>query len=218
MGATEQTCWVLIPVKAPGGGKTRLAGVLDDEGRRRLVIEMLRHVVDVALACEAVTRVCLVGPGVYGLGPLVDVVDDTVGELNAALQSATKQLRMRIEDGGECSMASRLPHGVLPARFVIIAADLPQLKGRDLTKLAHVPPRSIGIAPDRHGTGTNALSLPADGPEFGFGFGTDSFGLHSAEAHRLGYQVETLLSDGLAKDIDEAADLAEAYEHKVAEI
>lgn len=217
MNVSKQTCWVLIPIKAPGSGKTRLAGVLDKRERRRLVTAMLRHVVGVARTCEAVTRVCLVGPADYGLVPMVDVLGDTAGELNAAVQSAIRELRLRTGDGIERSAAGYHHRRVLPSRFVIVAADLPQIKGSDFTKLTHVPRHSIGIAPDRHGTGTNALSLPADEAKFQFSFGTGSYALHSNEAHRLGYRVETLLSDGLGKDIDEAADLEDAYDYKVVE-
>lgn len=217
MNVLKQTCWVLIPIKAPGSGKTRLAGVLDDGERRRLVTGMLRHVVDVAQTCDSVTRVCLVGPADYGLVPMVDVLGDTVGELNAAVQSAMRELRLRTDDGIERSAGGCPHHRVLPSRFVIVAGDLPQIKGSDFTKLAHVPRHSIGIAPDRHGTGTNALSLPADEGKFQFSFGKGSYALHSNEAHRLCYRVETLLSDGLRKDIDEAADLEDAYEYKAVE-
>ena len=68
-----------------------------------------------------------------------------------------------------------------------------------------------GIAPDRHGVGTNGLSLPLPAARgFRFAFGDDSFALHQAEAARLGLIVEVIHSPTLAKDIDVPADLADA--------
>jgi 2-phospho-L-lactate guanylyltransferase len=99
----------------------------------------------------------------------------------------------------------------LPARAVVVSADLPALTPVDLAMLADVPPGTIAIAPDRHGTGTNALSIPSTAiATFRFQFGVGSHVAHRAEARRLGYTVDTMLSDGLEKDIDELADLADA--------
>ena len=69
----------------------------------------------------------------------------------------------------------------------------------------------VAIAPDRHGRGTNALSLPLPEAEgFTFAFGPDSFALHNLEAARLGLKIEEIHSPGLACDIDEPADLPDA--------
>ena len=77
--------------------------------------------------------------------------------------------------------------------------------------LAAAPAGEIAIASDRHGTGTNAISLPLPEAEgFSFAFGPDSFARHQAEADRLGLRIEEIRSPGLARDIDEPEDLPDA--------
>jgi 2-phospho-L-lactate guanylyltransferase len=70
----------------------------------------------------------------------------------------------------------------------------------------------VVLAPDRHGTGTNALMLrlgngPDDGRDFAFHFGPGSYALHVDEAHRLGLDVATSLTAGTALDLDTPDDL-----------
>lgn len=194
MSAAAPTCWVLIPVKAPGEGKTRLAGVLDPRERDRLVRAMLERVVIAARDCDRIARICLVSADAYGLGEIVTQIADDGRGLNPALADAL--------------------HGIAheaPDRVVIVAADLPQLEPADLAMLADVRDHAIGLAPDRHGTGTNALSLPRPAlRDFMLQFGLRSHAAHRAEANRLGYNVETMLSAGLEKDVDHPPDLADA--------
>ncbi|MDE8653497.1 2-phospho-L-lactate guanylyltransferase [Novosphingobium album (ex Liu et al. 2023)] len=192
------SCWAVIPIKAAGDGKSRLAGVLDPAAREALVDAMLAHVVATALATPSLDRVYLVGPSRHGLDEAITLLPDPGAGLNAALQAALARL------------AGQAPDRV-PDRVVVIAADLPHLSTLDLDLLARARDGAIAIAPDRHGTGTNALSLPLpDAAGFTFLFGEDSFARHCAEAERLGHNVETILSRGLEKDIDEPADLADA--------
>ena len=95
--------------------------------------------------------------------------------------------------------------------MILLHADLPQLTAEDCTALATLPAGAIGIAPDRHGTGTNALSLPLpDASGFQFAFGSDSFARHRAEAARLGLSLVEIRRPGLATDIDEPDDLPDA--------
>ncbi|WP_236554798.1 2-phospho-L-lactate guanylyltransferase [Novosphingobium sp. 9U] len=189
----------MIPVKAPGEGKTRLAEVLDGRQRQALVSAMLERVIDAARGCKAVRRVCLVGPSDHGLG--ITLLDEHGDGLNQVLFSTVRQLSEGIASSWEAE----------PNRIIIAPADLPRIDANDFDMLAGVPGDAIGIAPDRHGTGTNALSLPsACTDQFTFAYGTASFAAHRAEAERLGYKIEVLLSAGLEKDIDEPADLADA--------
>jgi 2-phospho-L-lactate guanylyltransferase len=190
------TCWAIIPVKAPAEAKMRLAGVLDPEQRGALVRAMLEHVTEAAASASAIDRTCLIGPSRHGLRGDLPLLDDPGGGLNAALQSAL----------GEATRAGA-------SRVVFVAADLSRLVAHDLQLLALAPAGQIAIAPDRHGTGTNALSLPVpQASGFQFAFGPDSFARHRAEAERLGLQVEVIHSPGLARDIDEPGDLPDAVE------
>jgi len=189
------TCWAVIPIKAGSDGKSRLADVLDDAERQALVRSMLERVVNAAADARMIDRVMLVGASRHGLPEDIELLEDPGTGLNGAVKSAL----------GEVAK-----HGV--DRILIVAADLPGVTSQELDLLALAPTESIAIAPDRHETGTNAISLPLPAAAgFTFAFGADSFALHQQEAHRLGLRVETILSDGLEKDIDEPADLPDAF-------
>lgn len=185
---------VVIPVKAPAEAKLRLAGVLSAAQRAELVGAMLAHVVGAARAAHGVAEVRLIGPHRYDLPDAPPLLAEPGGGLNAALASA---------------LAGALAEGV--GRLLILPADLPQLMPRDIELLAATPAGEVAISPDRHGTGTNALSLPLpQAAGFAFAFGPDSFAAHHSEAERLGLAIGEVHSPGLAKDIDLPEDLPDA--------
>lgn len=185
---------VVIPVKAPGEAKLRLAGVLSAAQRAELVGAMLAHVVGAARAARGVEDIRLIGPHRYSLPDALPLLADPGGGLNATLASA---------------LAGALAEGV--GRLLILPADLPQLTPRDIELLAATPAGEIAISPDRHGIGTNALSLPLpQAAGFAFAFGPDSFADHHTEAERLGLAIGEVHSPGLARDIDLPEDLPDA--------
>ncbi|MBV1686818.1 2-phospho-L-lactate guanylyltransferase [Novosphingobium sp. G106] len=185
------TVWAVIPLRATPDSKSRLAGVLDAPARAALVDAMLERVVDAACGARNVSRVCLMGTSRTALPGDVAVLSDPGGGLNAAAASALAQAE-----------ASRL---------IVIHADLPLVTAQDIELLAAAPAGTIAIAPDRHGTGTNAISLPLPAAKgFSFAFGTDSFARHKAEADRIGLRLEEIHSQGLARDVDEPDDLIDA--------
>ena len=188
------TVWAVIPARQPGEGKTRLAGVLSPEERKELARAMLAHVVETVRAARNVDRACLIASSRFGLDETIPLLNDPGEGLNPALQSA-------LDEAGRAG-ASRL---------VILHGDLPQLTIREVELLAAAREGGLAIAPDRHGTGTNALSLPLPAAAgFVFAFGPDSFARHHAEAEGLDLPIETIRSPGLAHDIDEPADLPDA--------
>ena len=97
-------------------------------------------------------------------------------------------------------------------RMVVLFADLPRLAQLLMSSASCALPEGvIAIAPDRHGTGTNALSLPIPAAGgFTFAFGTDSFARHKAEIGRMGLRIEEVHSPGLAHDVDVPEDLVDA--------
>jgi 2-phospho-L-lactate guanylyltransferase len=190
------TCWAIIPAKAPGHGKNRLSSALDEAARSELVRAMLVHVVSAVEAARNVDTVCLVGTSRHGLPETLALLDDPGTGLNAAVAAG---FDMAVQSGA--------------TRVLIVHGDLPQLSPQDVELLAAAAPGSLAIAPDRHGIGTNALSLPLpEAAGFTFAFGTDSFALHKLEAERLALKVETIHSRGLAHDVDEPEDLPDAAE------
>lgn len=188
------TCWAIIPVKAPSDSKSRLAGALDAAAREALVDAMLLHVLEAAGNARAIDRTLLIGPSRLAIPSSTLLLTDPGGGLNRALHSALAHAAAETVD-----------------RVVFIAADLAQVTAQELDLLALPPSATVAIAPDRHGTGTNALSLPLpDALDFSFAFGPDSFAAHQAEADRLGLKVEFIHGHGLARDVDVPEDLADA--------
>jgi 2-phospho-L-lactate guanylyltransferase len=183
--------WIVVPVKAPGAGKTRLAGVLDDAARRDLVARMLRRVI-AAAGAVAGAEVAVLGPSRHGLAATLRLLDDPGPDLNAALGAA---LPVALDAGCD--------------RLVFVSGDLPLVTTAEIAALADAPADTLAIAPDRVGTGTNALSLPLpQARAFRFGYGPGSFERHRAEAARLGLPIRIDRSAGLAIDIDLPEDLA----------
>ena len=190
------TCWAIIPLKGYEAGKRRLASALDDDARRRLVARMMSQATSSVASARGVDRRIVVGPGDIDLAGDFLLHPDPGGGLNAAVTSALAAA----EKGGA-------------TRAVILAADLPQVTARDVELLAAAPARTIAIAPDRHETGTNALSLPLpEARDFAFAYGPDSFARHNAAAERLGLAIQIVESPGLMRAIDTPADLADAAE------
>jgi len=184
------TVRALIPIKGPAACKTRLRGTLGEDEREALVADMLRHVVAITGATPGIDEVCLIGPSRHGSPSSIGLLDDPGAGLNAALTAAAR---------------ASLAAGV--GRLVMLSADLPLLRVDDVAALA-APDGNVAIAPDRHGTGTNALALAAvNAARFAFSFGAGSFDLHCAEAKRLGLSVRVVCSPTLALDVDLPEDL-----------
>ena len=186
------TCWVVTPVKAPDACKTRLAPALGEAERRTLVASMLRRVFEAASGARGVDEVLLLGPARHGLFAAVRLLADPGRGLNAALASARD---VALAEGVE--------------RLVILSGDLPHLRAADVEALVALAPHELGVAPDRGGMGTNALSLPLPSAAgFEFRYGEASCARHLEEAARLGLAARVVRSDGLGFDIDAPEDLA----------
>lgn len=180
----------IVPVRAIVGGKQRLAGVLDQYGRARLVRTMLDTVLTVLSKSPGLTDVCVLsrdaGSAPRGFRLLVDGSDS----LNAALTIAASTLEHEGFDG-----------------VLVIPADLPFITANEVQRLlVNSRPRRVLIVPDAAGDGTNALLLAPPRivqPCFGEG----SCAAHYSRAYRAGAAPLLLHSPGIACDIDLPADL-----------
>jgi 2-phospho-L-lactate guanylyltransferase len=155
------------------------------EERQRLSQMLLAHVVDVLQQVPSLSDVALLSdirPQRW-LGSFI--LDERRG-LNAELHALVESHR--------------------PTRLLVIHADLPLLSVDDIAALIEGDGGGLSIAPDRHGTGTNALALN-EPSGFGFAFGPDSFRRHYAAARGTARVVTRL---GLGLDIDTADDLEAA--------
>jgi 2-phospho-L-lactate guanylyltransferase len=182
---TTEAAAVVIPVKAFSRAKARLAEVLSPAERADLSRSMATTVVGAAGPLEVVV-VCDdedVRAWAEALG--VEVLWTPGLGLNGAVSAGVDHLSAR---------------GV--ARVVVAHADLP--RATDLSVV--LGGAAVTIVPDRHGDGTNVISLPT-GSGFTFSYGGGSCARHVAEAERLGLGVRLLEDEALGWDVDRPEDL-----------
>lgn len=188
----------VVPVRSLRGGKTRLAEALSPEAREALTRRMLGHVLDQTLASVVISRVAVVSPDEEAL---------------AAVRALHPEVVALPQPGERSGLNPALDLGrtwaaeVGAAAMIVLFADLPRLTAADVRDLA-LTAAPLAFAPDRHGTGTNALllRLGPDTADFAFAFGTDSAARHQAEARRLGVAAVIHRAPGLSFDLDTAAD------------
>lgn len=174
------TWTAIVPLKRGAERKTRLAGRLSPLERAMLSDRMALHVIACLQACSAIERVVCLAPS--GIGH-VELWPDEGRGLNIELGHA----RARLGTGA----------------MLVIHGDLPLLGSDDIDQLVESAAGGIAIAPDRHGTGTNAVAIDADVP-FSFHFGADSFAAHRQAA---GGDLRIVRRVGLGLDIDTPEDL-----------
>ena len=180
------TVAVLIPVKAFGAAKGRLAEVLDGQARADLARSMATIVV-AAAAPLPVTVVC----------------DDD--DVDAWARSVGADV-VRVDGPGlnravEAGMEALAADGV--AMVIVAQADLPG--ATRLEQWAGV--EGFRLVADRPHDGTPVAVVPT-GTGFRFAYGPGSFAAHVAEAERLGLAWRSLLDPDLAWDVDGPDDLA----------
>lgn len=176
---------VVIPVKAFHAAKARLAPALEPAERADLARSMATAVVRAA-GDLPVTVVCddpTVRDWARGLGTSV-CWSPGLG-LNGAVAAGVDSVRAA---GAQ--------------RAMVVHADLPM--ARDLSPA--LGDDGVLLVPDRHGDGTNVISLPS-GSGFRFAYGAGSFRRHLAEAERLRLPVTVHGDDALGWDVDHPEDL-----------
>jgi 2-phospho-L-lactate guanylyltransferase len=189
------TATAVLPVKRLGAAKQRLAAGLDAERRRELAGAMVADVLEAIGGARAIDRLIVVSgdPVAQELASKAgaDVVPDPedAGHVEAALAGIA---RAEVE-GAE--------------QVVLLGGDCPLLDPRELDRLlTGVPDRYVGIVPDRHGAGTNALLLsPPNAIVPAFGEGSRDRHIEAARAAGIPFGVEELPSIEL--DLDTPADV-----------
>ena len=185
----------VVPVKRFGAAKSRLADTVPAAARADIAAAMLFDVLAALGRCERLERVIVVSGepraarAATAAGvELIDDPDDS-GHSEAALRGVAAAL------AGVAGCAALLP------------GDCPLLDPAELDEaLAAVEPVSVGVIPDRHGSGTNGLLLaPPDAiaPSFGPGSRERHLGL----ARAAGVEGRVVAIPSLALDLDTAADL-----------
>ncbi len=180
----------LVPLRAPGEGKSRLADVLDPEQRAILSMAMLDDVT-ASLAAAGLTEIVVVAGGrtaaIAGRGLGLDVLLDPAGcgGLDDALSSAVRRVGSH-------------------RQTLIVTADLPRLRPGDVQGVLE-PDAEVVIAPTAAG-GTGAL-LRRPAAVIGTAYGPGSAIAHRALAIAAGARTVCVDRDGIHHDVDTFTDL-----------
>ena len=187
---------IIVPHRGLAAAKTRLATSLSPDERMFLASQLLQRVLKVAR--EVADDVVVISPS----RPLRESVEPSGARL-------VVQRGMGLNEGLEQARFDALADGI--GTLVVLHGDLPNLQAPDVEVLLAALPSDtspgVAIAPDRAGTGTNALVLRPPGV-IAFRFGAGSFARHVAEVERAGVPLVAVNRSGLAFDLDTPADLA----------
>lgn len=191
-GATGQVV-VVVPVKPPARGKSRL-GAMPDDARRALATAFALDTVAAASAAPPVAAVLVVTDDAALAARLARaghaVIPDGGTGLNDSLVQAAAEVRRRWPG----------------ARPVVLLADLPCLTPDDLSSVLRMLPAGAAFVRDRQGTGTTLYA--AAGDDFRPRFGADSAAAHLADG---AFEVDVRTA-GLRLDVDDTSDLADALD------
>lgn len=188
--------WAIVPIKPFNRAKSRLAVALPPEVREHLAAAMLRRTVSLLVACSEITGVLVVSRD------------------NRALVIARQEGARTVQESGAPELnnalarAGQVVNSWGARASLILPADLPLLTMNDIREMIHLGRyhRSIVIAPDRRGEGTNALLMrpPCLIP---CAFGGNSFGRHMQLAQEAAATLHVFRSERLMLDLDTPDDL-----------
>ncbi len=190
------TLWAIVPVKPLRRGKSRLAGTLSEDERTELNRSLLQNTLKTLSELKEVEEVLVISRDPHALTIARNygartVREDGQPELNTALKRATVVAQV-----------------YATGAVLILPADLPLITAEDIRTLigrAGEPP-AVVIAPDRHGTGTNALLISPSGL-IEYDFGENSFQRHCQRAKEAGARLEIVNLPSLGLDLDLPEDL-----------
>ncbi|MBE1575254.1 2-phospho-L-lactate guanylyltransferase [Amycolatopsis roodepoortensis] len=183
---------LIVPMKRPAEGKSRLRGAVVPERHAELVLALAYDTLSAATSADGVRRVLVVAADPASVADLTElgveiVTEPSRGGLNSALRHGEELLRRD------------RPSGLVGA----LQADLPALRTEDLTAALAEAAGQRAFVADRQGTGTTLLLAGAGNalaPRFGEG---------SARAHTAsGATPLTIAAESLRADVDTADDLA----------
>jgi 2-phospho-L-lactate guanylyltransferase len=183
--------WAIIPVKALGAGKTRLASVLTADERRDLNRSFLKHTLRAVLAVFPPQKIvvvsgCTEARAMARAAGMCALVEEA-SSLNAALEAGADQARAA---GAK--------------RVLSLSTDLPYLQPEDLRIMLGAPVQNVVVAPDQRGIGTNALLQPPGAIRYAYG--DDSHVAHAGAAKAAHLTLTVVDRPGLRFDIDTPED------------
>lgn len=183
--------WAVVVGRTGPDAKSRLAGMLPPRARSALAVAMLRDVLAAAGAAGLDGAIAVLDPSLSAEG--VRVLPDRGAGLNAAVATG---VAAAVAAGAET--------------VIVLPGDVPLIDKEDVATLiaALDGPRSVVVAPDRHGSGTNALAL-RPGDVIQPAFGADSADRHEAAATSAGASARRAVIERVALDVDTPDDLRE---------
>ena len=189
----------VVPIKRFGAAKQRLSDALEPTDRALLAAAMAADVLEQLAAAELIEHVIVVS-----------------GEAEVAALAARAGVEL-VEDPHDAGHSEAAVIGVAAAEakgadaVALLPGDCPLLDPAELDRaLAALEPNSVGIVPDRHGSGTNGLLIsPPTAIRPSFGPGSRERHLQLAEQAQVGGAIAEVPSMGL--DLDTGEDLRELH-------
>ena len=197
MNARASRVIAVIPVKPLFQGKSRLAPYLDSPQRERLILNMLRRVLQ-ATKTRAVEGVWVVGgdPTVKGLARREGAAwyQEEGSNVNESLRRAFQ----RVWDQGKAAL--------------YLPGDMPFISQQDVEDMIASSARlkKAVLTPAHQSGGTNGILLPQPAAFYPL-LGPNSFHRHLAQCVSLGMKVAIYYSRGMGLDLDTFDDM-KAYQ------
>ena len=190
----------LVPLKRLDYAKTRLATVLDPPTRVRVMRALLAHTLEAVKAAPSVGRVTLVSSAVEAAAIAAEHgvahFDDRALPWNDALAAA-------------------IAEAVEADAVAIVSADVPLLTTDDVEAYVRALTPNGAVIARATDAGTNGVAMhPAGAMRTTFG-SKGSAALHVELAREAGLDPVLLDVEGMAHDLDTAADLAEVLRHSM---
>lgn len=187
---------IIIPVKPPEQGKSRLAGALLPQDRLALNRALMKHTFDVAA----------------GLRDLADVF--VVSKSHDVRAEATTRGFVACDEPDTCDLNGAIAigadraHGAGINEIMVLPVDLPDVSEQGLHKLVVDFHHGLDvlIVSDCSGSGTNVLLWRPIGSAV-FHYGPASAAAHARSARNLGLRQAVRTDAALSFDIDTPADL-----------
>jgi 2-phospho-L-lactate/phosphoenolpyruvate guanylyltransferase len=187
---------IIIPVKAPRDGKSRLAGVLPEHERHALNLQLFRHTLDQVAALTDIADVHVVSKSNEALAEarqrgFATCLEPEACDLNGAIALGAQQA----EAGGACEI-------------MVLPIDLPWLTSGRLRSVVdefHAG-ADVMIITDLAADGTNVLLWrPIGTARFQYGIGSGV--RHADMASALGLRITMRQDAELSFDLDTPQDL-----------
>jgi 2-phospho-L-lactate guanylyltransferase len=184
---------VLIPMKIPSEGKSRLAEVLDGPGRKALIISLLERVLEASMNSSS--------GDVYVIGGGFEVAD--ICRQNGANWLASDSGDLNLDVSAGIAEITQVGNGT-----IYLPGDLPFVTSEDIDLVINRSEKgdlAVLVASESDG-GTNCVLFPYQTKLIPL-LGSDSYRKHCKYAVNHGILFESLRPAGLLIDLDTAEDL-----------